>query len=296
MIEFSGIWPILYAVIGPDGQLDREALRLQVEACVKVGAPGIAVLGLATEVHKLTPEERETVMCWAVEDLQGRAPLAVTVAGPDASTQQEFAHKAQSLGASWMILQPPSRRPLEDAECLQHFDEVMAAIDMPLAIQNAREYLGVGLSLAQILELRSRHPHFVLLKGEGPSVEMQETVQATGGALRVFNGRGGLELTDSLRAGCSGIIPAPELVDRQLEVERLLRSGQDAEAEAQYREILPAIVFVMQSIPHLLCYGKRILAHRLGLDVFDREPFQAPTEFGLERVRYFAEHLGPLPH
>jgi len=55
------------------------------------------------------------------------------------------------------------------------------------------------------------------------------------------------------------------------------------------------IVFNMQTISHLLCYGKRLLAARLGLNVFDRAPFQAPSEFGLKRIAAFAKDLGPLP-
>ena len=55
------------------------------------------------------------------------------------------------------------------------------------------------------------------------------------------------------------------------------------------------IVFVMQSIEHFLCYGKRILAARLGLDVHDRLPSMTPTAFGLERVQGYAKMLGPWP-
>ena len=59
---FHGIYPILYAFFRADGGLDREAMRRQVEACVRGGAQGIAALGLATEVQKLSPEERHEVM------------------------------------------------------------------------------------------------------------------------------------------------------------------------------------------------------------------------------------------
>jgi hypothetical protein len=38
-----------------------------------------------------------------------------------------------------------------------------------------------------------------------------------------------------------------------------------AEGERLHREILPLITFMLQSIPILLAYGKRLTAHRLGL-------------------------------
>jgi len=293
--EFSGIWPILYSFFGEDGNLDRAAMRCQVQACLTQNIQGLAVLGLATEVHKLTSDEQLKILKWAVEDLQGRLPLAVTVSGPDASTQLQFAKKASDLGANWLILQPPSLRPLSEEECFDHFSEVMSSIQLPIAIQNAPEYLGVGLSIPKIIELNQRHSHFKLLKGEGSAVEVEQLVKALKSKMQVFNGRGGIELVDSLRAGCAGLIPAPELVDRQVQIYEFWRDGLTEEAEAFQKEILPMIVFNMQTIPHLLCYGKRLLAARLGLTVFDRAPFQAPSEFGLQRIATFAEHLGPLP-
>ncbi|MCP3724373.1 hypothetical protein M3I53_14750 [Paraburkholderia sp. CNPSo 3272] len=40
----AGIYPILYAFFDRDNRLDRAAMRRQVEAAVRGGAPGIAVL------------------------------------------------------------------------------------------------------------------------------------------------------------------------------------------------------------------------------------------------------------
>jgi 4-hydroxy-tetrahydrodipicolinate synthase len=270
-------------------------MRFQLQSCLTQNIQGLAVLGLATEVHKLTSDEQLMILEWAFEDLDGRLPLAVTVSGPDASTQLQFAQKASDLGANWLILQPPSRRPLSEEECFDHFSEVMSSIQLPIAIQNAPEYLGVGLSIPKILELNQRHSHFKLLKGEGSAVDVEKLVKALKSKMQVFNGRGGVELVDSLRAGCAGLIPAPEMVDRQVQIYQFWRDGLTEEAEALQKEILPMIVFNMQTIPHLLCYGKRLFAARLGVTVFDRAPYQAPSEFGLQRIAEFAKKLGPLP-
>ena len=115
-----------------------------------------------------------------------------------------------------------------------------------------------------------------------------------GAEIEVFNGRGGLELPDNLRAGCAGLIPAPDCFEAQIAIYEAMRRGDEAAAEQRYGEILPAIVFVMQSIDHLLCYGKRLTAARLGLEVFDRDPGLLPTAFGEAAVARFARALGPM--
>jgi 4-hydroxy-tetrahydrodipicolinate synthase len=166
---------------------------------------------------------------------------------------------------------------------------------MTVAVQNAPEYIGIGLTPDGIARLARSHGNFTVLKGEGPVLAIKRVIEETQGRLAVFNGRAGLELTDNLRAGCAGMIPGVDFMDRQAHVYELMRAGNDSEAEAAYREILPGIVFVMQSIEHLVCYGKRIAALRLGLEaVRDRPPALAAESFGLDCVRRYAAQLGPL--
>ena len=290
---FHGIYPILYAFFDAQDQLDRAAMRAQVEACLRGGAHGIAALGIATEVSKLSEAERYRIMEWVAEDVAGQKPVAFTVYGNSVTQQVEYVRAAQSLGADWVILQPPPSKGLAESEYIRFFGAVMERSELPVAIQNAPEYLGIGLSADGLSTLRRNHANFTLLKGEGPALTIKRWIEATRGELAVFNGRGGLELPDNLRAGCAGMIPAPECFDRQVKIYELMQQGQAEQAEAIYCEILPLIVFMMQSIETFLCYGKRITAKRLGLEkVYDRAPSLAPTEFGMACAERYAAHLG----
>jgi len=298
MAQPAGIYPILYAFFGPDGRLDRAAMRRQVEACIAGGAHGIAVLGLATEVDKLSTAERYDVLYWAAEDIGGRVPLAVTIVEATVDGQAAFAQAAAEAGASWVILQPPPVRGLPEIEYIRFFGAVADRSPLPVAIQNASDYIGIGLSTEGLLALGRQHPNVSLLKGEGPALAIGELIERAQGTFTVFNGRGGLELPDNLRVGCAGLIPAPECFDVQVRIYEAMRRGTpegEAEAERLYREILPLIVFVMQSVQHFLTYGKRILARRIGIGtVHDRAPSLTPTPTGLAFMRRYAERLGPL--
>ena len=289
-----------YAFFTRQGGLDREAMRRQVEAAIAGGAHGIAVLGLATEVNKLSAEERRTLVDWVTSDVSGRVPVAVTVAGATVEEQAALAEYAHAAGANWVILQPPPERGLPEQHYVEFFSRVMQRVSLPAAIQNAPEYTGVGLSNELLIELAQQRANFVLLKGEGPALTIRRSVEALKGRLAVFNGRGGLELPDNLRAGCAGMIPATDTFDFQVRIFDLMRSGSvrdEAKAESIYREVLPAIVFIMQSLETLICYGKRIAAMRLGLaEVYDREPGMKPESFGLARAKHYADGLGFLAH
>ncbi|MBB5751614.1 dihydrodipicolinate synthase family protein [Prosthecomicrobium pneumaticum] len=291
---FSGIHAVLYAFFDADERLDRTAMRRQVETMLAAGVDGIVVNGLATEVAKLSEAEKRTIVAWAAEDIAGRAPLGVTVTGGSVAAQTDLLRHAEATGAHWVILQPPAVGSYAAAEYIRFFGRVAAGTSLPVAIQNAPAYLGRGLSAADIAELTRLYPNIRLLKGEGPAVEIERLIATTEGRLPVFNGRGGLELVDNLRAGCAGFILAPDLIDVALAACRAYRAGDEAGAEDAYRRMLPAACFVMQSLETLICYGKRLFAARAGLAVHDRAPALAPTEFGLARVAAYAEALGPL--
>ena len=290
---FSGIYPILYAFFGADGALDQVAMRRQIEACVANPGHGVAALGLATEVGKLSEREKHHIIEWLAEGAAGRKPLAITISGDSVDEQVRLAEFAAAHGAGWLILQPPRDRSRDEAYTFDFFAEVMARTALPCAIQNAPEYLGVGLTPEAIARLANLRRNFVLLKGEGPAVRMREVIEANPG-MAVFNGRGGLELLDNLRAGCAGMVIGVDSFDWQARVFDMFRQGRDVEAEDLYRAILPGIVFMMQSLDHLVCYGKRIAAQRLGIAIHDRAPGLAASEFGAGCAARFAAALGPL--
>lgn len=290
-----GVHAILYAFFDADERLDRASMRRQVEVCVAAGASGIAALGLATEVAKLSFVEREMLMEWVAEDLCGRRPLGFTIFGQSVAEQVAMARRAEACGAHWLILQPPQVGNYDSAEYLSFFGRVMSATQLPCAIQNAPQYLGRGLSHADIATLRSRHPNFTFIKAEASAADAAQLKRMAGADIRVFNGRGGLEMIDCLDGGCDGFLLAPDLVDHGVRIMRLYDEGFREEAARLHVEILPAINFVMRSIEHLTCYGKRLFAERVGLAVFDRAPSLRPSAAELATLAALRRNLSPFP-
>lgn len=279
-----GIYAIVYALFDASENLDRDLMRRQVELCLKNNVHGMAALGLATEVGKLSESERLTVMDWVAEDTDGKVPLCLTIYGASVAEQVRQLRHAESLRADWIILQPPTSGRYSGRELMDFFLRVAEATAMPIAIQNAPAFLGTGLSIDEIARLTEQCPNFRLIKGEGSVVDTAALIEATGNSLPVFNGRAGLEMIDNLRAGCSGFILAPDCIDYAVRAYVLFRDGKENEADAVYRAIAPSIIFAMQGIEHLVCYGKRIFGARAGIAIHDRAPALRPNTTGLECV------------
>lgn len=286
--RFHGVYPVLYAFFDANGRLDAEAMRRQVEYCVSAGANGLMVLGLVTEANKMDAGERMDLVELVGKLNAARLPYAVTVGEPSIETQVRFAREARRAGADWVILQPPAARAGGEAELLRFFGRVADGLDFPVAIQHNPFNLDVWLSIESMAALHRQHPNVTVLKGEGTAIETERLIHATGGTLAVFGGHGGIEYLSVLRAGAAGLIPAPDCVAVQARIYELFRSGTPEaldEAERLHKELLPLIIFMIRSIPALLCYGKRLMAKRLGLgEVIDRPPALAPTAFGLAEM------------
>jgi 4-hydroxy-tetrahydrodipicolinate synthase len=294
-MEIGGAYPMLYAFFDGQGALCRESFIRQIEAAVAAGAAGIAVLGLGTEVAKLGRDERHAVLSWTAAALAGRLPLAVTVAEGALPDAIDFALFAQAAGADWLILQPP-RPPIAPDDLIRFFGSVADRVDCPVAVQNAPEFLGVGLTPAELAALNAAHPNVSVVKAECSAAAIAGLIAALGPRMRVFNGRAGLELPDNVRAGAHGMIPGLETIDFQVRIMTAMRAGDVVEAEALYRKILPTLAFAMQGLGAFTLYGKRIAARRLGLaPSADRAPADRPTSSGLDWADRYAAELGPLP-
>lgn len=305
LTTLHGIHPVLYAFFDREGRLDADAMQRQVDHCVVGGAHGLMVLGLITEFDKLDRDERLAVVDIVAEANGGRLPLAVTVAGTTREDQRRFAREARELGADWIILQPPADKPANETELIRFFGHTADALDCPVAIQHNPFNLPVFLTVDGIASLHRQHPNFTVIKAEGTALETQALIEATDGRLTVFGGHGGLELPTLIRAGANGLIPAPDCLQIQRWVYDGLRSdntegGAPADTVAAalelHRQTLPMIVFMMRTMANALCYGKRLIARRLGLaEVFDREPvIVRPTAFGLAELDRFVAVLDDL--
>ena len=267
-------------------------MKTQAQLMLDQNVDGMTVLGLATEVQKLSLTEQQTVISAVAQVLDGRCPYSVTISGNSIAQQSELARYALDQGADWLILQPPMAGHFPGDTYLDFFSAVAEEFSAPFAIQNAPQYLGRALSAEDVERLKANHNHFSLIKAEISAVALAAFIRSAGHGLTILNGRGGLELTDCLRAGADGFVLAPDVCDYSKRMFDLYRAGKQKEMDALYSEALPAIVFIMQSLEHLICYGKRLFAARAGMTVYDRSPALVPTQFGLEITRHWANRLG----
>ncbi|ODM45190.1 hypothetical protein A9320_11105 [Ruegeria sp. PBVC088] len=291
---FQGVHAVLFALFRADETLDHDAMAAQVDYCIDKGCHGITVLGLATEVLKLTLPERLALIESVGRAVGGRVSYSVTVAGNSVAEQVTLCRAAQEAGADWLILQPPMSGNFGADVYLEFFARIAEQTNLPVALQNAPQYLGLALSGDDIARLRQRCPNVVAVKSEDAALGVQNIIATAGAGIHVLGGRGGLELTDNLRNGCEGFVLAPDIAPVAARVFDLWQKGEHETAETLYAAMLPEITFVMQSLEHLITYGKRVFGVAAGLPIHDRAPCLPPSPQGLKLMQRWARHLQGL--
>jgi len=291
----KGIIPMTYCFFNKNNSIDLYAMREQISLINKLGSNGIACLGLATEVNKLDFIEKKKIIELVAEFSNDNLPIVVTISGKNIKEYKKLIEVAQFYDASWIVFQPMLKKNTTDKDCFNFFDKIIGLVDTKtlVGIQNAKEYIGVGLDSQEILKLYNKFNNFRAIKGEASAILIQNEIIKYPKNLKVFNGRGGQEIIDNFLAGCSGIIPSLEGTDVFLKIYKLIQQNRIIEARKIYKKILPSIVFSMQSIDSLVCYGKRICSYRMGMNkIYDRKPGLIPTKFGIKLAKEFAKDLG----
>ena len=284
-----------YCFYNKNNSIDIRAMSDQISLIKKLGSHGIACLGLATEVNKLDFIEKKKIIEIVADISNGTLPIVVTISGKNIKEYKKLIEVAEYYNVSWIVFQPMLKKNITDKDCFNFFNKIIGAVDNKtlVGIQNAKEYIGVGLESPEIRKLYKKYTNFRAIKGEASAILIQNEIKKYPKNLKVFNGRGGQEIIDNFLAGCSGIIPSLDGTDVFLNIYKLIQQKKISEARIAYKKILPSIVFSMQSIDSLVCYGKRICAYRMGMKkVYDRKPGLIPSSFGVKLAKEFADELG----
>jgi dihydrodipicolinate synthase/N-acetylneuraminate lyase len=262
-MSWRGIFPSIPTPFTPDGEVDFAAQREIVRFAINCGCHGLMCFGLAGETFRLTTEERKRLCDVILEEADGAIPVLVGVAAESEYVARELAHYAERAGADGVVLPPPVSGTITPDLLEQFLLRVADAVTVPVMVQDAKEYLGVGVGPAVVRSVAAAAPHVAYVKLEtGPDGlafwrrELPETIG-------ILGGNAGLYILDCVRAGAAGIAPGLEVADVLVRIFESETAGDAARAEQLFRDILPLLVFELQDhLDHFNLCAKHVLSRR----------------------------------
>lgn len=242
--SLTGVFPVLPTPFDAQGRPDADSLRRLAEYLIRCGVDGMTYPGVASEVGQLTPDERQALLDVVLSEVAGRVPVIAGVSSSDAATTIRLAAEASARGAAaLMVAVPPDRKGA--AEQIAYFSEVARAAEgTALMLQNVPPPVGAGLDPEVVLEVLAAVPSIRYVKEETlPSGQRLSTLrdQAPASLLGVFGGAGGRYITDELRRGAAGTMPAIELAEVHTALFKAHRAGDAGRVRALFTRMLPVL-------------------------------------------------------
>lgn len=243
-LELSGVIPVLPTPFLDDGAIDEASLRRLVRYLIDSGVDGMTFPGVASEFAELSLDERVRLTHAVLEEAAGRVPVVVGLTTAGLSQARELLAALGPLtGASaLMVADLPQKNAAEQIAFFSELAEASPAL--PLMLQNVPAPVGAGLAAADVLAVVRAVPAVAYVKEETlPSGQRLSQILAGAPASLqgVLGGAGGRYITDELRRGACGTMPAIELTEVHVALMKAHRQGDAAQVRALFTRMLPIL-------------------------------------------------------
>jgi 4-hydroxy-tetrahydrodipicolinate synthase len=225
-----------------DGRIDFPLYGKMIDFHLRHGAQSLAVPMHAGESVSLTDSERRTLMTFAVERADTRAPVIAHVSDAGTGIAAALAKHAQAAGAAAIVATTPYYWTPPSAMILEHLVQIGSAVDIPFFVLNAPEDMAGSKINAQLaLKLIAKRPNFAGVVDA--SLDWQFMIELLTEASQVrpqFTLLSGTELMVSAGAiGATGMFSALAVIAPKLtrELFELCRAQKFSEARAPQEHV-----------------------------------------------------------
>jgi 4-hydroxy-tetrahydrodipicolinate synthase len=255
--DVSGVVAVLVTPFDEDEKIVLDDVKRQVEAAVSFGIGGVCLPAYAGEFYKLTDDERVSVVSAAAEAAAGRIPVFA------ARNAAALARRLVEQGADGISFALPRLFSVTEADLVDYASRICDAAGRPVLVQDFNPG-GATVGASFCAALRSACPNFRYIKLEEPLLgpKLREIGEATGGAVRVLEGWGGMYLPELMTSGIAGVMPGLGHADVLNRIWALGKAGDMDGAMDVFDGVLAQIAFSLQNMELYLYVEKQLLLAR----------------------------------
>jgi 4-hydroxy-tetrahydrodipicolinate synthase len=151
--EWKGVFPALLTPFDANEELDLNMYEKNLQAQVDAGVSGIIIGGSLGEASSITLEEKEALVKYSVNFLNGKLPVIMNIAEGSTKEAVRQAKLAKEWGASGLMLLPPMRYKADDREVVTFFKTVATSTDLSVMIYNNPVDYKIEVTLDMFAEL-----------------------------------------------------------------------------------------------------------------------------------------------
>lgn len=254
-MEWKGVFPALTTKFTSADELDLNLIGKNLEAQIAAGVNGVILGGTLGEASVLTVEEKENLVKFAIDKIQGRVPIVLNIA--EGSTREAIRQAA--LGFKWgvdgLMLLPPMRYKSDHRETVTYFTQVANSTRLPLMLYNNPIDYKIEITLDMFDELVEVRNIEAVKESTRDVTNVTRMINRFGDRFKILCGVDTLTIeelavgADGLVAGLVCAFPAETVA-----MYRMVKAGRLREVLPLYRWFMPLLELDIQ--PKLVQYIK----------------------------------------
>jgi 1-pyrroline-4-hydroxy-2-carboxylate deaminase len=240
--EWKGVMPALTTKFTKDDKLDLLLFEKNLAAQIAAGVNGAVLGGSLGEASVLTVHEKEQLVQFAKEKINGRIPVVVNIAEGATKEAVRQAALAEEWGADGLMLLPPMRYKSDHRETVTYFKTVAASTSLPIMIYNNPVDYKVEVTLGMFEEMTSSKNITAVKESTRDNANITRMINRFGDRYKILCGVDTIAL-DGLCLGADGWVaglvcafPAETVA-----IYRLAKSGRMKEALEIQRWFMPLL-------------------------------------------------------
>ena len=241
-MKWEGVMPAVTTKFTTDDELDFQMFNKNISAQIEAGVSGIVLGGTLGEASTLTINEKSALIKNTVDITENKIPIVMNIAEQSTSEAISAVKKAESDGASGLMILPPMRYKASDDETVTYFKSIAQSTSLPIMIYNNPVDYKIEVTLEMFDQLLECENIQAVKESTRDVSNVTRIINYFGDRLKIMTGVDTLAL-ESLLMGANGWIAG--LVDafpkETVAIYKLQKAGSIKDALEIYRWFLPLL-------------------------------------------------------
>jgi dihydrodipicolinate synthase/N-acetylneuraminate lyase len=240
--EWKGVFPALTTKFTADDELDLPLFEKNLQVQLTAGVDGIILGGTLGEASVLNTEEKERLVRFALEKVNGKVPVIINIAEGSTRDALKQAELAKSWGAQGLMLLPPMRYKPDHREAVTYFRTIAESTDLPVMIYNNPVDYKTEVTVDMFEELKDTKNITAVKESTRDVTNVTRMKNRFGDRFKILCGVDTLAL-EELCLGADGWVAGLVCAfpTETVAVYRLVKEGKIMEAVAIYRWFMPLL-------------------------------------------------------
>ena len=204
--DFKGLGVALITPFTKEGFVDFDSLAGLVDFQLSNGTAYIVVLGTTAETPTLTNDEREQIVRFVVNKVQGRIPVVMGVGGNNTAELVRTLQAFDFTGVSAILsVTPYYNKPTQEG-LYRHYCALSAVSPLPIILYNVPERTGVNMTAETTLRIAQECENVIGIKeASGDMEQIKKITFASRRGFSVISGDDSV-VTSVIQLGGVGVI------------------------------------------------------------------------------------------